>query len=62
MHKDRQSYNFLILKIIEEEIEKNPDLRFIQLLWKLKIITREDCFYEESSETYKKLKKETEND
>ena len=62
MHKNRQFYNFLILKVIEEEIKKNPDLRFIQLLWKLKVITHEDCFYEESSKTYEKIKKEAAND
>ena len=62
MHKDRQLYNFLILKMIKEELEKNPDVRFIQLLWKLKIITREDCFYDESSEKYMQIKQEVEND
>lgn len=51
----RYEYNKKILNIIKNEIEKNKDLRFIQLLWNLNIIDHEDHFYEESKETFDKL-------
>ena len=62
--EDRQVYNLKIVKKLEEYIEKNPQMRFIQALWALGIITRdgnlniEDKFYEEPDETYKKVMKE----
>lgn len=51
----RYEYNKKILDIIKQEIEKNKDLRFIQLLWNLNIVDHEDRFYEESKETFDKL-------
>jgi hypothetical protein len=32
-------------------VEKCPDMRFIQLLWALGIVSHEDRFYEESIRT-----------
>ena len=60
MRKDRLPANREILKILSEYIDKNPDLRFIQALWALKIIDRDepgiiDRFHEESMDTLKKL-------
>lgn len=62
--EDRKDYNLRIIKKIEEYIEKNPQMRFIQALWALGIITRdgdlniEDRFYEEPDETFKNVIKE----
>ena len=59
---DRQEYNLKILAKIKEYILKNPELRFIQILWALKIINREegtfnieDRFHEEPNKTFYKL-------
>ena len=35
---NRQETNRKLLKILEETLEKNPEFRFIQALWALKII------------------------
>lgn len=54
------------LKILEELIQllnKEPDLRFIQALWALGLITRdkdmviEDRFYEEPWDTLKRIER-----
>lgn len=66
---DRIKSNQRLLEILKETLCKNPDLRFIQALWALKIIdsqvtmshgcglitTPVDRFYEESSETLKRI-------
>lgn len=62
MANERYEYNKKLLDIISQAIEKNPDLRFIQLLWKLNIVNNEDRFHEESKETYNLAKKEGTND
>lgn len=49
--KNRQAYNRKIVSLISDMVEKCPDMRFIQLLWALGIVNREDRFYEESEET-----------
>ena len=58
----RQEYNLKILDKIKEYILKNPELRFIQILWALNIINRkegtfdiEDRFHEEPSMTFYKI-------
>ena len=51
----RYEFNKMILKRLEKEVEKDKDIRFIQLLWKLDIISNEDRFYEESKDTFSKL-------
>ena len=64
---DRQEYNLEIVKKLEKFLEKNPQMRFIQALWALGIITRdgnlniEDKFYEEPDETLKRVMKELNN-
>ena len=59
---NRQETNRKLLKILEETLEKNPEFRFIQALWSLKIIDAGheiivpvDRFYEEPSETLKRI-------
>lgn len=56
MANSRQEYNYEILKVLKENIEKYPDYRFIQLLWALNIIDGSDKFYEESKETLSYIK------
>lgn len=51
--ENRQMYNNLILEKIIEMVDKNPDLRFGQILNNLGI---SDSFYEESKETFEKLR------
>ena len=51
-NSSRQDANRAILKLLSEAIEKNPDLRFHQILQSLGIeIPHVDQFYEESSKT-----------
>lgn len=60
---DRQKYNLEILNKLEEFLKKHPDFRFIQALWALNIIDRDeknliiDRFYEEPDKTLDKVKK-----
>lgn len=54
----RQKYNRELLKIISKEVEKHPELRFIQLLWGLGIINAEDRFYEEPDITLNRIRKD----
>lgn len=56
-YKNRQEYNYRIVEIILKEIEKNPDLRFNQILYNLKIVDNTDTYYKESKEVYKELTK-----
>lgn len=55
--KNRQEYNYRIVEIILKEIEKNPYLRFNQILYNLKIVDNTDTYYKESKEVYKELTK-----
>lgn len=66
--KNRQFYNIKLLKELERFIKENPDLRFGQILFALRICISnfnyqtqksdiKDIFYEESSETFKRMKK-----
>ena len=65
---DRIKANQRLLEILKETLCKNPDLRFIQALWALKIIDSKvedgegldiivpvDRLYEESLETLKRI-------
>lgn len=55
-HSSRQEANRTILNLISEAVEKNPDLRFHQLLQSLGVETPGiDLFYEESSKTLENL-------
>ena len=60
----RQEYNFKILSEIMHYVMNHPEIRFIQALWNVGIITRkndtlevEDKFYEEPDETLKRMKR-----
>lgn len=65
---NRIEANIKLLEILRETLCKNPELRFIQALWSLKIIDSKveegagheiivpvDRFYEEPSETLKRI-------
>lgn len=53
---NRFEFNKKIIKLLDDYITKNRDMRFIQALYALSIIEDgEDKFHEESSETYDKL-------
>ncbi len=60
---DREKYNLAILNKLEEFLKGHPDFRFIQALWALDIINRDennliiDRFYEESNKTLDKVNK-----
>lgn len=56
---NRLNDNLEILKIIEQFLINNPDLRFMQALNVLDLLSThgESRFYEESSKTVKRLKK-----
>lgn len=71
---DRIKANQRLLEILKETLCKNPDLRFIQALWTLKIIDSKveegvgheiivpvDRFYEEPTETLKRIGYEKNN-
>lgn len=61
--KTRKEYNKKLLLLLEEEIDKNPEIRFIQLLYNTGIIgEKQDRFYEESKLTYHKVKRRLEKD
>ena len=65
---ERIKSNQKLLELLKETLCKNPELRFIQALWSLKIIDSKveegagheiivpvDRFYEEPSETLKRI-------
>lgn len=60
--KKREEYNLKILNILESFLKEHPDFRFIQALWALNIVNRNennqiiDRFYEESNITLDKIK------
>ena len=60
----RQEYNLKIIQKIFALVMEEPDLRFIQALWALGIIDREngslnikDRFYEEPEDTLERMEK-----
>lgn len=58
--KNRYKHNLKILELLSEFLEKHPELRFIQALWALNIVSNQDRFHEESFETFRKALKELE--
>lgn len=61
---NRYMYNMKIIKDLTALIFKNPDLRFVQILYLAKIIENnpkdgciKDKFYEESYDTYINMRK-----
>ena len=59
--EDRAKYNQECLTLLAQYLEAHPELRFIQALWALIIVDREDRFYEEPSVTLEKIKKAEQN-
>lgn len=55
-HPDCQKYNLEILEEVKKFLEKQSDMRFIQALWALNIVDKEDRFYEEPEITLAKVK------
>lgn len=61
--KNRFYYNLKILEELIRLINKEPELRFIQALWALNLITRdkdmviEDKFYEEPWDTLERIER-----
>ena len=53
---ERQKYNLEILEQLKQFLEKEPDMRFIQALWNLAIVDREDRYNEEPQVTLEKVK------
>ena len=53
--KKRQEYNYKCLDILKEMVENYPDWRFMQILSNIGI--DEIDFYEESVDTFNKIKK-----
>lgn len=53
---DRQRYNLEILEELKNFLKQHPDIRFIQSLWALNIVDKEDRFYEEPELTLAKVK------
>ena len=59
MPNDRLVSNRLILSLLSEAVEKNPDMRFHQILQNFGVeVPNSDQFYEESSKTLSDLAKE----
>lgn len=53
---NRLDNNLKIHEIVGDYLIDHPELRYIQALWALGIISREDRFYEEPNETLDKIK------
>jgi len=53
--RDRQHLNLRIHEIVGEYLLNHPELRYIQALWALGIIDKEDRFHEEPRETLDKI-------
>ena len=47
----------IICNLIRDRANKNPELRFIQLLWSLDIVSNEDRFYENTKTTLERIYK-----
>jgi len=58
----RENYNVQILEDLREYLLKNPSIRFCQALYNLKIVDKEDRFYEESSKTLNRVRLVIEDD
>lgn len=47
----RINYNIEILETLKDYLLKNPNIRFCQALYNLRIVDKQDRFYEESGRT-----------
>lgn len=62
MPNPKNNITIEILKLLEDYILMNPQIRFCQALYNLGIINNEDKFYEESNRTLVRLRKNIEKD
>ena len=51
----REKDNLGCLKLLTSYLTRHSELRFIQALWALGVVDREDRFYEEPSVTLKRM-------
>jgi hypothetical protein len=58
----RENYNVQILEELREYLLRNPSIRFCQALYNLKIVDKQDRFYEESSKTLARVRFTLEDD
>lgn len=58
----RINYNIEILETLKDYLLANPNIRFCQALYNLKIVDKQDRFYEESSKTLSRVKLSLEDD
>jgi hypothetical protein len=58
----RENYNVQILEELREYLLRNPSIRFCQALYNLKIVDKQDRFYEESSKTLSRVRFTLEDD
>lgn len=57
MKKSKQETNLKIYEILGDFLLTYPELRFVQALWCLGIVNKEDRFYEPSEVTLEKVRK-----
>lgn len=62
MPNPKNNITIEILKLLEDYILMNPQIRFCQALYNLGIINNEDKFYEESNRTLVRLRKNIQKD
>lgn len=53
--EEQQLANEALLHLLSSYLKKHPELRFIQALWNLNIVNKEDRFYENSPQTLMKV-------
>lgn len=51
----RINYNIEILETLKDYLLKNPNVRFCQALYNLKIVDKQDRFFEESGRTLSRV-------
>ncbi len=56
MYIKRINYNVEILETLRDYFLKNPNIRFCQALYNLKIVDKEDRFSEEPSRTLSRVR------
>ena len=62
MKNSKEEVNMKIYELLGDFLLTYPELRFIQALWAIGIVDREDRFYEPSEVTLEKIKKRLTDD
>lgn len=62
MSVKRINYNIEILETLKDYLLANPNVRFCQALYNLKIVDKQDRYYEESSKTLSRVRVNLEDD